>query len=157
MTDLEQHFTRPVFLDDLFGTVRVAGLDVVEFGAGKGALTRALLDAGARSVGAWEIDPALDAPFAHQGLTWLHRDILTACPSDVAGRAVAAFPPYATLPFLLNLCREVPDLMLMGPPKRLEACAAMGLRVVAEVEGEAFEPASTGRHLVVARGFAPRD
>lgn len=151
--DLEQHFVRPEFLDGLLPTPGFAGRHVVEFGAGRGALTRVLLAAGAASVEAWEIDPGLPAPFPDARLSWLARDILTATPATVAGRAVAAFPPYATLPFLLELCREIPDLVLMAPPKRLDACLDMGMRVLGELDGEAFEPVSTGRHLVLARGW----
>lgn len=153
MADLEQHFVRPECLDGLVTQRWFAGRDIVEFGAGQGGLTRLLLDGGARSVEAWEIDPTLGSPSADPRLSWRTRDILSAVAADVAGRSVAAFPPYATLPFLLDLCVDVPDLMLMVPPKRLGACGAAGLRTVAELGGDAFDPPSTGAHLIVARGW----
>lgn len=154
MHDLEQHFASAESLDGLLPEGWSAGRDVVEFGAGRGALTRLLLDGGARSVEAWEIDPSLPSPFPDARLTWRWRDILSAEEADVDGRSVAAFPPYATLPFLLDLCRGVPDLLLMVPPKRLPACEATGMRLVAELGGRAFDPPSTGRHLIVARGWS---
>ena len=151
--DLEQHFVADPQAFASFAQLNFTNRDIVEFGAGTGALTRALLDRGARSVEAWEIDPDLSKPFSDPRLSWKLGDILTARPSDVAGRCVASFPPYQTLPFLLDLCAGCKNLLLMVPGKYLEHCASLGLHQIDALPGSVFFPPSRGVHYLVARGF----
>jgi 16S rRNA A1518/A1519 N6-dimethyltransferase RsmA/KsgA/DIM1 with predicted DNA glycosylase/AP lyase activity len=153
--DREQHFLRSERASGLLSGLSVAGRDIVEFGAGRGTLTRLLLDAGAAAVEAWEIDPDLAMPCVDARLTWVTADILDASPTALRGRAVAAFPPYTLLPFLFDLCREIPHVLLMIPPKRLAQCEGMGFRLITTFDGDAFEPVSRGSHLVVAKDFMP--
>jgi 16S rRNA A1518/A1519 N6-dimethyltransferase RsmA/KsgA/DIM1 with predicted DNA glycosylase/AP lyase activity len=151
--DREQHFLRLEVARNLLLGLSIAGKDIVEFGAGRGALTRLLLDAGDAEVEAWEIDPELAKPFPDSRLTWVTADILDASPHSLRGRAVAAFPPYALLPFILDLCSGLPHILLMVPPKRMAQVEGMGFRLLETFDGDAFEPTSKGNHLVVARGF----
>lgn len=151
--DWEQHFIRDASSLAVLDGLNFSGRNIVEFGAGTGMLTAYLLGRGVEHLEAWEIDPKLQKPVDDERLVWRHRDITSAVPEDVAGLGVACFPPYSTLTFLLDLCGNVEDLMLMVPSKHEAACVSVGMRRIAALTGDEFTPPSTGQHLIMAKGF----
>jgi SAM-dependent methyltransferase len=152
----EQHWVAPAALGRVFEAIDVRGRALLELGAGTGNLTRALLAAGAASVEAWEIDPALPA-VDDARVAWRLRDIALLSADDLRGRALASFPPYLLLPAIKAAldAAGATDAMLMVPGRLLPSFEAEGWRLAAELGGADFEPPSRGKHFVVARGFAP--
>lgn len=151
-----QHFAKPQVFEGWMDTLCLDGLEAVEVGAGKGALTRALLAAGVQSIDAWEIDPnivPLDDPRVH----WHVKDF-TQDHEWVAmeGRLLAAFPPYVLLPELMKLSERAKCTLLMVPGRALPEMSAQGFQVLACLPGDAFEPISKGAHFIVSKGIGLR-
>lgn len=114
--------------------------------------TRALLDAGAADIVAWEIDPSLP-PVEDPRAQWRLGDILSLRAEDLAGKALAAFAPYETLDHIESIIGRAGDAVALVPEKKMARWLSLGFRVIARLESDDFEPPSEGGHLVVARGF----
>lgn len=150
--NLHQHFVRADALAGLFAPLNLRHKQILEFGAGTGVLTMALLEMDVGQLVAWELDQTLVAPVCDKRLTWVHRDILSATCGDVHGKAIVAFPPYTTLGFILDLCTTVDDCILMVPTKRVRLCVMQGFQELTVLDGSAFTPASTGLHHIMVKG-----
>lgn len=59
--ELEQHWTPEESLTQALAGLPLAGLRILELGAGTGSMTRALLRSGVANIESWEIDPSLPA------------------------------------------------------------------------------------------------
>jgi 23S rRNA (adenine-N6)-dimethyltransferase len=83
---------------------------VYEVGAGRGRITSALLDQGARVV-AYEVDPAMAAALpAHPSLTVRPADFLVAAPAS-SPFAVVGNIPYALTAAVVDWCLDAPTLV----------------------------------------------
>lgn len=150
----EQHWVAPQAARRALMGLSLTGLSVVEFGAGTGELTRALLEVGVATVQAWEIDPDLP-PLQDARVEWVARDIAFAREADLRGKALISFPPYSTLDFICALVERSEPLgaVLMAPDKKLPELFALGYRAILALESDDFNPPSRGSHWVVAKGF----
>lgn len=149
--DLEQHWVCPEAARRVAALLPVQGARLVELGAGQGALTRALLEAGAAHIIAWEIDPSLPAPQDWR-VQWRLGDIFHLRPEDLGERPVVAFAPYRALSHIQAILGDR-EAALMVPQKRLAGWLRLGFRVIATLDGGAFDPPAQGSHAVIARGF----
>ena len=149
-----QHFAKPKVFEGWMQTLNLQGLDAVEVGAGHGALTRALLDAGVNTIEAWEIDPAI-APVDDPKVQWHLNDFTLDLESvAVEGKLLAAFPPYGLLPELIALSHRARATLLMVPVRALVELSPQGFQVLACLAGDAFEPVSKGSHFIVSKGIS---
>lgn len=154
-----QHFTRdPRLLAEIVGAAAPAGEEVLEIGAGRGALTRALSAAGAARIVAVEIDERLRvsleaAVAALPGVEVVWADIL-----DVAAETLrpppGGFVVAANLPFqistpvlfrlldgeipwrraALTLQSEVADRMAAAPGSKIYGALSVAAQAAASVE-----------------------
>lgn len=149
-----QHFAKPKVFEGWMDRLDIAGLESLEVGAGRGALTQALLEKGALSVEAWEIDPEIE-PLDDPRVDWRVGDFSAALDEvKVEGKLLAAFPPYGLLPDLIKLSRRAKAALLMAPGRMLPELSAEGFVVLACLPGDAFEPVSKGAHFIVSKGIA---
>lgn len=162
-TKWEQHFTVDLTaITALLDSIDLTDREVLEIGAGRGALTRLILARRPRLLHAFEIDGNLslgDArAHAHPSTTLIVsgdvRDAVLANPHAPHFDAVIAFPPYTLLPQIAKYLHRaaIKDVILMVPPRALDLFA--GFVVTAELDGTAFDPPSDGRHFIIRRGFA---
>lgn len=151
--ELQLHVTTDVRrLDFLKGLL--PGRRVLELGAGTGALTRVILDAGAASVLAYEVQPGICA-LSDGRLRLVEADYTASL--DMPGvDCVVAAPAYSTLDFVVErVLRGLRDAVLVVPEARLGQFTELGFSVAAYMDGASFEPTSSGTHCVVVRGFSP--
>lgn len=154
----EQHFLKETepFVSVLDGLVD--GRTVIELGCGTGVLTKVLLDAGARRIVGYEIEPALCA-VQDSRFDLRTQDYTTVDFCDVAAdnACLVASPAYSTLDAIIaKVLPFVQDVVLMIPSSLLEEFCRLGFRAGFELSGNAFDPPAEGQHCVVLRGFAPR-
>lgn len=156
MAPVEQHFlTNTEPFRSVLAALHLRGRDIVEIGAGTGALTRVILDCEVRHVDSFEIEPGLcrvvdDRLTLHEVDAQAHRDW-------ASGVALVSAPPYSLLPFIIDqiAARHIHDVALLIPQKAWSVFRDLGFFVSWIYEGADFEPPADGRHLVVVRGFAP--
>lgn len=128
---------------------------VLEIGAGNGELTALILEQDVAHVAAFEIDKGLckisDSRLKLYEQDVQHPGILT----PFEGWTLIANPPYSLLGFIIDqmTALRINDALLLIPERALPDFEALGFRLFAELPGNAFTPASTGRHFLVARGF----
>ncbi len=149
--DREQHFLSDLgpFRDVLAG-LPLAGRRVLEIGAGKGAVTGLLLEAGAHVV-AFEIERGL-CPLRHPNLQLIEEDVLKRPLSEITWDCMISAPPYSLLFFLRAVLDVVStDAVLMIPMSKRSMFAEFTIE--ASYGGEAFDPPSRGKHLIVRKGF----
>jgi 16S rRNA A1518/A1519 N6-dimethyltransferase RsmA/KsgA/DIM1 with predicted DNA glycosylase/AP lyase activity len=151
----EQHFLRSFGeFETLLDGCSLAGRNVLEIGVGDGAVTRLLTKRGARVLG-YEIDPGV-LPAEIEGAEFRVADAtqedLSFLTSDWACVSV---PPYELLPWLLKTLDErgIADAVVMASRKKASMLEDAGFRYAFTLDGSAFEPASTGEHHVLIRGF----
>lgn len=150
----QQHWTPNEPLGIALTELAISGRRVLELGAGSGSLTRALLNAGAASIEAWEIDEAI-LPVSDDRVVWRLRDIGLVGAADVEGRLLAAIPPYSMLGLIESLvdASRLTDALLMIPAKKIGRFVSLGFRVVSVFDGSVFDPPAAGRHLLIAKGL----
>lgn len=134
----------------------VNGRNVLEFGCSTGVLTQLLLDAGARKVLGYEINPTLckvtDPRFE------LHiADYTTNHDWHSDGYCLVANAAYSTLDYIIeHVLPFIYDAILMVPSSRVAEFSKRDFRKMFGLGGDAFDPPAEGDHYVMVRGFPPR-
>lgn len=151
----EQYFTADMTaVLAALGRIALAGRRVLEIGAGRGALTRAILAKSPSSLIAFEIEAGL-CPVRDPRLV-LREEAFPPAGGIVEGwDCLVSIPPYSVLPEIFRLLEasSVRDALLMVPPKFVGRLGVSGFEVVAEMPGSAFSPPSEGVHCLIQRGF----
>lgn len=152
--ELEQHWTPEESLTQALAGLPLAGLRILELGAGTGSMTRALLRSGVAHIESWEIDPSLPA-VDDPRVAWKIKDIARLSWESLAGLTVAAIPPYEMLGHIVDALSKscAKDAVLMIPARKLPMFLSLGFRVLSVIEGAAFDPPASGRHVLVAKGL----
>lgn len=154
--DREQHFlTEPGMHIKALQSIahKLAGREVLEIGAGMGALTQLILGHPVKTVHAFEIQPGLCSLEEDEERLELHEtDIRNAELDAFRGVCLISNPPYALLPHIFSLIEKLAlqDVMLLVPEK---TGVPPGYRLFGVVKGSAFTPPSTGLHLIILKGF----
>jgi SAM-dependent methyltransferase len=140
----------------------IPGRDVLELGVGTGALTKLILEAGAKSVVGYEILPDV-CDLKNPRFTLVTADYTTeldylAKPgwSGVEARrlVLVANPAYSTLPFIKeHVLPHIENAVIMVGEKQLQEFKELGFRILFWLTGDAFEPKAKGMHYVLARGL----
>lgn len=151
--DLEQHFLRDAAaFRRLLESVSLEGRNVLEIGAGTGAVTSLILENNPASVIAFQIEPGL-CTISDPRLFLHERDGSELDPAMLDADCLVSAPPYSLVPsigLLLETLR-LEDAILLVPPSRLPLLP--GFSVEAELSGSSFSPPSEGTHLLVRKGF----
>lgn len=134
----------------------VNGRNVLELGCGTGVLTQLLLDAGARKVVGYELDPSpcqVNDPRFELRIA----DYTTTLDLPSNDFCLVANPAYSTLDVIIaNRLPWIYDAILMVPGSRVSEFKDLGFRKMFGLGGDAFDPPAEGEHYVMARGFPPR-
>lgn len=163
MPSPDQHFTVDLAAATaLLDSIDLTNREVLEIGAGRGALTRLILARRPRLLHAFEIDSKL-FPLGEMGackhprtelmVSGDVRDAVFTNPQAPRFDAVISFPPYTLLPQIAKYLRRaaIKNVILMVPPRSLHLFP--DFTTVAELDGNAFDPPSNGQHLIIRRGF----
>lgn len=139
----------------LLACLDVRGRSVLELGAGNGAVTTLLIDAGAHVV-AYEPDGQIQ-PLPGLGGIIRYADPTQADMSFLdRSWIVVSNAPYALLPWCLDLIDryKVPTAVLMCPKDRKAALELSEFHTAFTLCGSAFCPPSRGLHAVMVRECA---
>lgn len=152
----EQHFLKEISQYRVELTKLVNGRNVLEFGCGTGVLTQLLLDAGARKVVGYEIDPTL-CKVADPRFDLRVADYTATYNWPSEGYCFVSNAAYSTLPFIVDsVLPFILDAIVMVPGSRVDEFKGLGFRKLFGLDGNAFDPPAEGEHYVMARGFQPR-
>lgn len=131
---------------------------VLEIGVGQGALTKLLLERGAKVLG-YEIEPGL-CRLAHENLVLVEGDVrersnIVHDPNANVRSSDWAFisnPPYQLLPWIQeNVVNIIHDALILIP--ELARSDFPDFEVVDQLTGEMFSPLSSAIHFLIQRGF----
>lgn len=159
MTDLEQHFLAGESLSafrSVLSVLPLNGRSVIEIGAGRGALTRLILEREVSSLYAFEIEAGL-CRVDDVRCSVVEGDARETLAWRSGHDTLISSPPYSLLPWLGCQIRElgIRNVVLSIPEKLKYQYQEEGYVVAAEVDGSNFDPPSKGKHLIVVKGFGP--
>ena len=122
---------------------------VIDLGYGRGDLAALTLAAGAGCVYGIEID---EHPEPTDPRIVVHRVDLTqvmVLPNDAC---VVMAPPYSLIAHVFAMTAFYENVWSLCPTGALDLAASYELHEVGCVDGDAFDPPSTGKHHIVVRG-----
>lgn len=152
---LEQHMLRDTHtLRHLIAQANLAGEEVLEVGAGDGAVTSLILQENPRRLVAYEIERGL-CGLRDPRLDLREEDFLRSAWEQFHGFSFVSVPPYELLPYLRAMMDALPSMekaILLIPP-RLQSMFS-DFTVKAVLPGSVFEPPSKGEHLLLSKGIS---
>lgn len=128
---------------------------VLELGVGTGALTQAIINAGAKWVSGYEILENI-CQVSDKKLC-LHTNDFTKVDFSYLkydDYCLVSNPPYSTLDFICGtILPLVKDAIIMVPEWREDEMESIRFKRVFDLHEDDFAPAAKGTHLVMRRGF----